>query len=117
MLEYVDLDNFDLLVKLHTKRDMHELHRMKEVWTPGPLWREMLLAFCSTQENWKQTKQRFLSPNIGMVSHELNRYLQEHDSCQFHYTELKNLGAHESWNADAGTFCGRIHVCCSPSTF
>ena len=91
MLEYVDLDNFDLLVKLHTKRDMHSGHHMKGVWTPGSVWRNNLLSFCSTRENWTATKRQFAQPEVGMVSHELNCYGRQHDYCQFHHPDLKNI--------------------------
>ena len=91
MLQQADLDDFDLLVKLHTKRDMYNGHGMKGVWTPGPVWRENLLAFCRTRENWKTAKRQFSRPRVGMISHELNCYSRKHDSCEFHYPEIEKI--------------------------
>lgn len=91
ILEQVELDDFDLLVKMHTKRDMHDSHAMKGVSTPGGVWRNNLLAFCSTQENWKSTKQLFANLATGLVTHELNCYHRKHDSCQQHYPALEEL--------------------------
>lgn len=91
MLELVNLDDFDLLVKLHTKREMNSRHGMKGVWTPGSVWRDNLLSFCRTLKNWTLTKVQFTQPRVGMVSHELNCYGRQHDYCQFHYPDLNNI--------------------------
>ena len=65
-----DLSAYDLIVKLHTKRDI-DLPRKAEVGYTvlnGSRWRDRLLAFVKTPEAWAKTVARFADPSIGMVA-------------------------------------------------
>ena len=69
-LKSVDLAAYDLVVKLHTKRDI-DLPRKAEVGYTvlnGSRWRDHLLAFVKTSEAWAKTVARFGDPAIGMVA-------------------------------------------------
>ena len=69
-LKSVDLAAYDLVVKLHTKRDI-DLPRKAEVGYTvlnGSRWRDHLLAFVKTPEAWAKTVARFGDPEIGMVA-------------------------------------------------
>ena len=69
-LRSVDLSAYDLIVKLHTKRDVkanHELlfnHRNYY----GARWRNYLLGFMRRPADWAATKARFADPGVGMVA-------------------------------------------------
>lgn len=65
-----DLSACDLVVKLHTKRDI-DLPRKAEVGYTvlnGSRWRDHLLAFVKTPEAWAKAVARFADPAIGMVA-------------------------------------------------
>ena len=71
ILGQIDLSRYDLVVKLHTKRDVvcarpdFQINRSR---LGGSTWRRHLLAFCSTPENWRRTLARFRKPKVGMVA-------------------------------------------------
>jgi len=64
------LAKYDLVVKLHTKRDIDPKLRFRfnKLRFDGPAWRERLLAFCRTPEAWRRTLRRFEDPSVGMVA-------------------------------------------------
>lgn len=67
----VKLDDFDLVVKLHTKRDFNEPFEAlleHERNLTGPAWRNLLLDFCASDANWQQTLTRFQDREVGMVA-------------------------------------------------
>lgn len=70
-LRRVDFATCDLIVKLHTKRDI-DLPRKAEVGYTvlnGSRWRDLLLAFVRTQEAWARTLRRFAEdPAVGLVA-------------------------------------------------
>ena len=69
-VQSVDLAGYDLVVKLHTKRDV-DLPRKAEVGYTvlnGSRWRDYLLAFVRTPGAWAKTIARFADPSIGMVA-------------------------------------------------
>jgi len=69
-LKTLDLSLYDLVVKLHTKRDIVKAHpfRMNGTRLNGSAWREHLLAFVQAPEAWRRTLARFDDPKIGMVA-------------------------------------------------
>lgn len=70
VIQTVDLAKYDVIVKLHTKRDI-DLPRKAEVGYTvlnGSRWRDYLLAFVKTPEAWRKTVARFGDPAIGMVA-------------------------------------------------
>lgn len=69
-VQSVDLGKYDLVVKLHTKRDI-DLPRKAEVGYTvlnGSRWRDHLLAFVKTPEAWAKAVARFADPSVGMVA-------------------------------------------------
>ena len=70
-LKLVDFATCDLIVKLHTKRDI-DLPRKTEVGYTvlnGSRWRDRLLAFVRTPEAWARTLRRFAEdPDVGLVA-------------------------------------------------
>ena len=68
-LEGTDLSAYDLLVKLHTKRDLPEPLVFNGMVYSGAKWRESLLSFIKTPEAWARSKARILSDErIKMVA-------------------------------------------------
>lgn len=69
VLQEIPLDDYDLVVKLHTKRDVTgELLVLNHAWVGGSAWRERLLAFVATGDAWRSTLRCFTDPRIGMVA-------------------------------------------------
>lgn len=69
VLQDISLDDYDLVVKLHTKRDVDgDLLVLNHAWIGGPVWRERLLAFVAAEDAWRRTARRFADPRIGMVA-------------------------------------------------
>ena len=69
-LRSVDLADYDLVVKLHTKRDIVCPWWKVVGYTRlnGSAWRDHLLAFVKTTDAWKRTLARFRDPSVGMVA-------------------------------------------------
>lgn len=68
-LQDLQPDAYDLVVKLHTKRDVTgDLLVMNHAWVGGSAWRERLLSFCATEDAWSKTLRRFRDPLVGMVA-------------------------------------------------
>lgn len=70
-LKSVDLSRYDLVVKLHTKRDIELPRRCVVGYTllNGSAWRDHLLSFVRTPDAWARTLRRFRDDlRIGMVS-------------------------------------------------
>ncbi|MBR4652994.1 MAG: hypothetical protein IKO72_06500 [Kiritimatiellae bacterium] len=66
----VDLSSYDIIVKLHTKRDVKASHALifNHRNYLGPRWRNYLLGFIRRPEDWTATKRRFDDPRVGMVA-------------------------------------------------
>lgn len=89
VLNQVTLKSFDLIIKLHTKRDMPEYTRLKIFSCPGTTWREHLLAFCNTRENWHKTQKKFISnQKVGMVSDSLVIFNYKWDPSKCLYKQI-----------------------------
>ena len=69
-LKAVDLGAYDLVVKLHTKRDIDLPRKTEVAYTRlnGSAWRDHLLSFVRTPSAWQKTLRRFETPNIGLVA-------------------------------------------------
>lgn len=70
-LQSVDLSEYSVLVKLHTKRDVIRDGKplfFNHCHFSGSAWREYLLGFIRDKETWKATKARLFMPGIGMVA-------------------------------------------------
>jgi len=69
-LKAMDLSRYDLVVKLHTKRDIEKPHPfvMGGTRLNGSAWREHLLAFVKTPEAWQRTLACFDDPKVGMAA-------------------------------------------------
>ncbi len=70
VLGEVRLSDYDVLVKLHTKRDVKASHSLifNHRNYLGPRWRNYLLGFIRAPADWAATKARFADPSVGMVA-------------------------------------------------
>lgn len=68
-LELVDFEWTDLIVKLHTKRNVDLPRKTTVGYTVlnGSEWRDRLLSFVKTPEAWARTMKRFADPRVGLV--------------------------------------------------
>ncbi len=66
----VRLSDYDVLVKLHTKRDVKASHSLifNHRNYLGPRWRNYLLGFIRSSADWAATKARFDDLSVGMVA-------------------------------------------------
>ena len=67
-LSTLDLDRYDCVVKLHTKRDINYECKFNGEDFGGSHWRDCLLSFCRTREAWRQTAARLAKRSVGMVA-------------------------------------------------
>ena len=69
-LKALDLVRYDLVVKLHTKRNIERAHvfAMGGTRLNGSAWRDRLLGFVKTPEAWAKTLAAFDDPAVGMVA-------------------------------------------------
>mgnify|MGYP003314935803 CR=1 FL=1 len=69
-VQSVDLGKYDLVVKLHTKRDIicEKRNVVGHTLLNGSAWREHLLSFVKTPETWRLTLAKFGNPKVGMVA-------------------------------------------------
>lgn len=69
-LKAVDLTAYELVIKLHSKRDIKKDHpfTMGGVRLNGSAWRDYLLNFVRTPEAWEATAMQFADPTVGMVA-------------------------------------------------
>ena len=65
VLERIDLDAYDLVVKLHTKRNRFGVVGYRPLF--GGQWRRKLLAFCRTKQAVARALALFDDPTVGMV--------------------------------------------------
>jgi len=65
-LQTADLSRYDVIVKLHTKRDCEANFNGRTFC--GGEWREALLGFCRTPEAWRKTLARLADATVGMVA-------------------------------------------------
>ena len=65
VIDSVDLDNYDAVVKLHTKRDIPPHYEMR-VDVTGSRFRNLLLSFAKSPEAW-QSALGMLKEDVGMV--------------------------------------------------
>ena len=69
-LKALDLSRYDLVVKLHTKRNIDRAHvfAMGGTRLNGSAWRDRLLGFVKTPAAWAKTLTAFGDPRVGMVA-------------------------------------------------
>lgn len=67
-LNVIDLEQFDLIVKIHTKRDVDTWANFLPL--KGNQWRRFLLSFCSTPKAFRRVIKAFTQyPRLGFISH------------------------------------------------
>ncbi len=70
-LQSVNLSDYSMLVKLHTKRDVKREGRplvFNHCNFAGKAWRDYLLGFVRDAASWRATKLRLAQPDVGMVA-------------------------------------------------
>ena len=69
-LKATDLSAYDVVVKLHTKRDVVSDIRydFNNAVYNGSAWRNFLLGFVRTPEAWRRTRALLAKPDVGMVA-------------------------------------------------
>lgn len=55
ILNQLELDQYDLIVKLHTKRNMPEATVMRKVRIPHDEWRKKLMIFTGTKDAFRKS--------------------------------------------------------------
>lgn len=70
VLKTVNLDEYEFLIKVHTKRDMGKTVVIidKKYFFRGQYWRNMLLSFISSKENFHKCLEAFKDPAVGMIN-------------------------------------------------
>ena len=65
-----DLSRYDVVVKLHTKRDIDDEVRydFNHAVYNGAAWRNFLLGFARTPEAWRRTRRLLAKSGVGMVA-------------------------------------------------
>ena len=69
-LKTVNLDEYEFLIKVHTKRDMGKIVAIidNKYFFRGQYWRNMLLSFISSKENFHKCLVAFKDPAVGMIN-------------------------------------------------
>lgn len=69
-LTTVNLNDYDVIVKLHTKRDIirDDAYVFNHFRFNGSVWRNWLLSFCRTPQAWRRTLSLLNRSSIGMVA-------------------------------------------------
>lgn len=68
VMQETNLADYDIVVKLHTKRDCDVEATITGIRMRGPQWRRCLLSFVSTRENWQKSIRTLARPSVGMVA-------------------------------------------------
>lgn len=114
-LQAVDLSKYDLVVKLHTKRNI-----TCACWkvigyarVNGSAWRDYLLAFVKTPEAWRKTVSCFMNPAVGMVADrhmiltredaKKDKYVESFDSAVCELNERMQIPANRDGRFVGGT--------------
>lgn len=89
VLGKINLDEYDFIVKLHTKGNA--LGKLKNVYIDRHEWRRRLLNFVSSKENFGKTLELFKNNHVGAVSDQLVIYEYQHDLEKRFYGKIKEL--------------------------
>lgn len=70
VLKTVNLDEYEFVIKIHTKRDMGKIVAIidNKYFFRGQYWRNMLLSFISSKENFDKCLEAFKDPSVGMIN-------------------------------------------------
>ncbi len=68
VINSVDLDKYEYVVKLHTKRDCAKDMYLFDNYVGDSLWRKYLLSFISTKKNYSKSFKLIKKESIGMVT-------------------------------------------------
>lgn len=68
VINQVNLDNYEYVVKLHTKRDMNNIHYLGIYNVGGSLWRDSLLRFISSKAEMHKAFKNLSKYKVGMIS-------------------------------------------------
>lgn len=90
VVDTLNLDEYDYICKLHTKRDMPENVYLKGLHIPGNSWRRALLTFVSTKTNVRKTIDQFKNKDVGLVAYHQVLCDDKHDSEKKLYPTIKN---------------------------
>jgi len=67
-LQTVELSRYDVIVKLHTKRDVPTPYCANNAFLGGSAWRRLLLGFVKSPGAWRRALRRLSGPGVGMVA-------------------------------------------------
>ena len=91
ILNQLELDQYDLIVKLHTKRNMPEATFLKKTHIPYSLWRRKLLGFTDTKDAFRMSLQILEKKNIGVVLGSGCLLNEQYDDSKQLYSFIKKL--------------------------
>lgn len=95
-LDRIALGQYDLVVKLHTKRDCDDWINGVPIF--GAKWRERLLSFCKTKAALAKALELFDDPRVGMVAHgslivgRVDRFWESEECLRTAVDELSRIG-------------------------
>lgn len=69
VLQQVDLDSYDYIIKIHTKQTLKSKAYLPNVTFVKNQWRNLLFGFMENKEQFRQTIALFEDQDVGMVSH------------------------------------------------
>lgn len=67
-LQETDADNYEYVVKLHTKRDVPESWYLNGTALGGSRWRQLAMRFASTPADWRRSLRTLGRPEVGLVA-------------------------------------------------
>lgn len=114
VLNSVELDDYDIVVKLHTKRDVPAMYEMRG-YLNGSDFRNRLLSFTRTSQSWEQSMHTLLKRGVGMVADSgvmLNRFsdpLREYTGV-FQILQKVGLGYRGGFFAAGSMFMARASL-------
>ena len=72
VLQQVNLDDYDYIIKLHTKRDLPQPANLPNCNLEGSKWRDLLTGFLASPQEVHQALEQFNKhPKLGQLSHSL----------------------------------------------
>lgn len=69
VLNRINLEDYDYVVKLHTKRNITaNPWLLNDINVGSAKWRHYLINFCITPDKWRKTLKALENPHVGMIS-------------------------------------------------
>ncbi len=112
VLNKVNLDEFEYVIKLHTKRNMHKYARMNGYKFGGSRWRDYMLSIVSSRNNFAKTLRAFEhTKQLGLIA-DFRLQHSKKDPDKVAKTKVLNLAKKLGMNVPKYTFvAGSMFMC------